>query len=168
MFRSRNRVSGKLPARVVGHATAAGKLPGCNGSAGIAPGNASGISYVLGDAAGNLVACQCLGGLDPVVQDAADHGGMVFHQPYPYAGIAGAAGAGGLSAGYRRHSAVRFAAVARARGLPRTLSDSRRSCGPHDGSLAAFGLPQRHGLFNPLALTQDRPAPCIWPIGPAE
>ncbi len=115
-------------------------------------------SYVLGDAAGNLVACQCLGGLEPVVQDAADHSGMVFstnhiHLPDLLERLAQA----GCQPDIAEHSAVRFAAVARAReSLPRTLAGFQTLLRSHDGW--PHSVCRNATAFSTLALPQDRPA----------
>ncbi len=125
-------------------------------------------SYVLGDAAGNLVACQCLGGFEPVVQEADAHGGMVFstnhiHMPELLERLAQA----GCQPDIAEHSAVRFAAVARARDqLPRTLAAFQSILRSHDGyphsvcrdatAFSTFCLPQRMPTVFNLA---DRP-PC--------
>ncbi len=137
-------------------------------------------SYVLGDAAGKLVACQCLGGLEPVVQDADAHGGMVFstnhiHMPELLERLSQT----GCQPDIAEHSAVRFAAVARARDqLPRTLAAFQAILRSHDGyphsvcrdgtAFSTFCLPQRMPTVFNLA---DRP-PCRnafyeYPIRPA-
>jgi len=71
-------------------------------------------NYVIGDAQGNLVACQCLRGFDPVVQHADDHGGMVFstnhiHMPELVAKLA----AQDSQPVIPEHTSVRFAVVER-------------------------------------------------------